>query len=318
MDDTDVVGRAAALARAGRAAEAVALVRAQAAEGNADACFAMANWHVYGLYGCASRSDAERLLTTASAAGHAGARELLATLIAQGRFPPSGWPQAVAMLASATATPRMQAWRALLAAMGPFETDAPTPMPAEVEPIADSPRIAIARGFLMPAECEHLRKTADAHLRQAQVIDPVTQRPALHPVRRCDAMNFAPTMEDPVIHALRLRMAAWTQVSVAQLEPLAVLRYGPGNEFRPHHDSSAGDPNPRILTVLTYLSDAYEGGETAFVETGLKVRGAVGDALLFESLDQDGRPHPLARHAGMPVTAGTKWLASCWIRQRAV
>ena len=74
--------------------------------------------------------------------------------------------------------------------------------------------------------------------------------------------------------------------------------------------------NRRLLTALIYLNDDYEGGETAFVQTGLKVRGVLGDVLLFDNSLPDGEVDPLAEHAGMPVTRGTKYLATRWIREK--
>jgi prolyl 4-hydroxylase len=65
-----------------------------------------------------------------------------------------------------------------------------------------------------------------------------------------------------------------------------------------------------------HLNDDYAGGETAFVKTGLGVRGRKGDALVFSSVGRDGRFEPLSEHAGLPVTSGTKYLASRWIRAR--
>jgi len=45
------------------------------------------------------------------------------------------------------------------------------------------------------------------------------------------------------------------------------------------------------------------------------VRGKVGDMLLFSNADPEGHGDPLAEHAGLPVTAGTKYLATRWIRE---
>ncbi len=63
------------------------------------------------------------------------------------------------------------------------------------------------------------------------------------------------------------------------------------------------------------MSDGYEGVETDFPDLGITIRGAIGDVLLFRSLDEAGRLDPRTRHAGLPVTGGVKWLATRWIRQ---
>ena len=101
-----------------------------------------------------------------------------------------------------------------------------------------------------------------------------------------------------------------------QGEPLQVLRYRPGQQYRNHYDAIAGLDNQRALTMLVYLNDAYQGGETRFVRTGLAVRGRKGDALLFRNILPDGRPDPMSEHAGLPVVSGTKLIASRWIRER--
>jgi prolyl 4-hydroxylase len=65
-----------------------------------------------------------------------------------------------------------------------------------------------------------------------------------------------------------------------------------------------------------YLNDAYEGGATRFEARGIDFRGNAGDALIFSNVDEAGAPDSAARHAGLPVSSGVKWLATRWIRQR--
>ena len=51
------------------------------------------------------------------------------------------------------------------------------------------------------------------------------------------------------------------------------------------------------------------------MKTGLTVKGRKGDALVFRDIGRDGNFDPLAEHAGLPITSGTKYLASRWIRE---
>ena len=123
-------------------------------------------------------------------------------------------------------------------------------------------------------------------------------------------------MEDPVVAALNRRIAALSGTPYANGEPLQLLRYRPGAEYKPHLDAlPPGSGNQRILTVIVYLSDAYEGGETQFPRTGLTIRGRAGDALMFANVLPDGTPDPLSVHAGLPVRRGEKTIATRWIRE---
>jgi prolyl 4-hydroxylase len=164
------------------------------------------------------------------------------------------------------------------------------------------------------AECRYLRTAGEPALQPSVVVDPATGRLTPHPVRSSDAAMFGVYAEDLVVNALNRRIAALSGTGIDQGEPLQLLRYRPGGEYKPHMDALPAEPNQRILTVLVYLSDDYEGGETAFPNAGLSFRGRTGDALLFRNTGADGRPDPLSLHAGLPVARGIKYLASRWIR----
>ena len=61
-----------------------------------------------------------------------------------------------------------------------------------------------------------------------------------------------------MIESLETRIASWSQIPVSHGEPIQVLRYEPGQEYRAHYDyffHQAGHKNNRIATVLMYLSD---------------------------------------------------------------
>jgi prolyl 4-hydroxylase len=186
--------------------------------------------------------------------------------------------------------------------------------PPPVRPLSTAPRVAACEGFMTKIECAYLRESAEPALEPSMVIDPTTGALVPHPVRSSDAATFGVFAEDLVVNALNRRMAAVSGTRFDQGEPLQLLRYRPGGEYKPHMDALPAEPNQRVLTVLIYLSDDYQGGETRFPHTGLSYRGRTGDALLFRNAGADGRPDPLSLHAGLPVTRGIKYLASRWIR----
>ena len=80
--------------------------------------------------------------------------------------------------------------------------------------------------------------------------------------------------------------------------PLRVYRYDIGHHFGVHSDQSyTRDTARSLLTLLLYLDDDFDGGETEFPEQALTVVPRAGDALWFQ--------HAVL-HAGKHVTRGTK------------
>jgi prolyl 4-hydroxylase len=136
------------------------------------------------------------------------------------------------------------------------------------------------------------------------------------PIRTSLGAAFPFTAEDPVLHAINRRIAKLTGTSYEQGEPLQVLSYAPGQQYRLHSDALPSGTNQRVLTLLVYLNNDFEGGETAFPDLGISHRGGAGDAIVFANVDAAGRPEMRARHAGLPVRRGRKWLLSKWIRER--
>lgn len=195
------------------------------------------------------------------------------------------------------------------------EAMAPGPPPVG-EVVSEAPHLTQFRGLFTEAECLYLIGAATPMLEPSVVIDTATGRQRPDPVRISDSVGFTLPLENPAIHALNMRIAAASGTELAQGEPLQVLRYRPGGEYKPHLDAIPGFANQRILTMIVWLNEDYEGGETMFMKTGAKLKGRAGDALLFRNALPDGRRDPDAGHAGLPVTQGEKLIASRWIRAR--
>ncbi|GAX75544.1 hypothetical protein CEUSTIGMA_g2987.t1 [Chlamydomonas eustigma] len=110
--------------------------------------------------------------------------------------------------------------------------------------------------------------------------------------------------------------------------------------YHKHTDSlQDDDAGPRLATILIYLADAEEGGETSFPDGSVwsnpkleKVYGPKlspcaqghvafpprrGDALLFYSIHPDGRTEDMhSMHEGCPVVKGAKWTTTVWVHTK--
>lgn len=307
----DVLDQAQRLAASGQQQAAIDLVLGAAGADDPIALVAVANWRLFGLYGGRDLAEAHRLLDRAVAEGDGDAVRLKATLTANGTGCTADLPSAVRLLETIRASdPGAALQLRLLEAMSPGEAFAGAPF----EPLSQDPDIRVYRGLVSPEECDYLIDRAQPELRPSFVVDPASGGHMPHPTRTSSGMNFDPTMEDAVVHQVNRRLAAVTSTDVACGEPLHVLRYAPGQEYRPHLDAIPGAGNQRVWTALVYLNQDFEGGETRFDLLDIAFRGSAGDALVFRNADAKGDADMRLRHAGVPVTAGVKWLASRWIR----
>lgn len=297
-----------------RFAEAARLLLGAAQGGEAAATTELAHWRISGNLIRRDLPEARRLLALGAAKGDSQAALLHAGFLAGGVGGGDDWPGAVARLSDLeTREARAAAQLRLLEAME-LDGDGFPARPIELQRLGEAPYVASARNFMTRAECDYLVAAAEPGLQPSVVVDPVTRQTVPNPIRRSEGAMFGVYAEDVAVNALNRRIAALSGTRPDQGEPLQVLRYRPGGEYKPHMDALPAEPNQRVLTVLVYLSDDYEGGETSFPHTGLAFRGRAGDALLFRNSGPDGRPDPLSLHAGLPVTKGAKYLASRWIR----
>lgn len=315
MPSPSLPERAQALLAAGRADEAFQLLSDARTESDPDALFELANWRLSGDVIRRDLAAARELYRRAAEAGHRDAAEIHTAFVANGTGGPADWQQALRLLRHYD-FPGAAVQRALIEKMQLSPSGEPPQRPAGSR-LSERPDISTFPGLFSPAECDFLIGEAEPWLQPSVVIDPRTGLQLRNPVRTSDSMSFGVYLEGPAVHALNRRMAAATGTDAAQGESLQVLRYRPGQEYKPHLDAVAGEANQRILTLLVYLNHGYAGGETAFLRTGLSFKGRKGDALLFRNALADGRADELTQHAGLPVSAGEKLIASRWIRARS-
>ena len=179
--------------------------------------------------------------------------------------------------------------------------------------------------FLDVEECTALIELAKPRLQHSTIVDPVTGSNIVAGHRSSDGMFFQ-LGETPLIERIEARIAALTGLPIENGEGLQLLHYEIGAESTPHVDylmtrnransESIERSGQRVGTLLMYLNDVEAGGETVFPQIGWSVTPRRGQALYFEYGNSLGYCDPSSLHAGNPVRAGHKWLATKWIRSR--
>lgn len=304
---------------AGRAQEAVALLNRLAEKGDGAGCYQLAEWAREGEIVARDFSLVRVLYERAAQAGLIEALRRYIAFVAIGIGGPRDWQQSLRMLADLATIDASAAMQLALVndmQLTP-EGDPATPPTGEI--VRDSsPHVQRFPNLFSERECDYLSEAAVPWLEPAKTVEEYTGRQLRNPIRTSDTAVFPWVGENPAVHALNRRIAAASSTDVRQGEPLQVLRYRPGQQYKPHTDAIPGLANQRIKTMLVYLNDDFEGGETEFLKAGLTIRPRRGEGLLFDNVDARGEPDPSVQHAGLPVTSGVKFLASRWIRQQAV
>ncbi|CAA0831080.1 Probable prolyl 4-hydroxylase 3, partial [Striga hermonthica] len=204
------------------------------------------------------------------------------------------------------------------------------------EVLSWEPRAFLYHNFLSKEECVHMINLGKPHMTLSTVIDDDTGESMNSSIRTSTGM-FLELGRDRVIRDIEKRIADYTQMPVEHGENLQILHYEVGQKYEAHCDYFEDEFNlknggQRLATVLMYLSNVEEGGETVFplakgnfsstpgwdkmsecAKAGLPVKPRMGDALLFWSLKPDGREDPMSLHEACPVIRGNKWSSTKWL-----
>ncbi len=191
----------------------------------------------------------------------------------------------------------------------------------------ENPAIFYFEDLLSIAECDELVGLSEqaGKLVRSTVVDTKDGSMQFDHRRSSDSTSFQ-RGENALVNTIEQRIAELVNWPVAHGEGLQILRYQLGGEYRPHMDffdpKYAGSAKhlavggQRVASFILYLSDIEAGGGTKFPNIGLEFRPKKGAALLFANTDRYGQPHPNSLHAGMPVIAGTKYIATKWLREQ--
>ncbi len=215
-------------------------------------------------------------------------------------------------------------WPSLERALPQLAADIVLP---EAEILHDAPLVRKYPRAIHQLVLDTIINLAAPLVRPSQIVDARTGEARTDPMRTSSHVTLSPRQHDHVLEALERCISRLCGLPPLNGEFLQILRYRRGEQFKPHVDyfneSGAGayrslaDGGQRVQTVLLYLNDGYGGGRTYFPKLQLEIESTRGDMLHFHNVGPDGRGHRDTLHAGLPVTAGEKWLLSQWLRSES-
>jgi prolyl 4-hydroxylase len=173
--------------------------------------------------------------------------------------------------------------------------------------------------FLDSRTCAALVELIKANLRPSTISSEGAPDSSFRTSRTCDLDE-----RYPVVKELNRRICAALGANPAYAEATQGQYYEVSQEFKAHTDYfevyeierfSTATWGQRSWTFMVYLNEPEAGGETRFVDAGLAFKPKLGQAVIWNNMQPDGRPNPHTMHQGMPVTAGAKAIITKWFRR---
>jgi hypothetical protein len=178
----------------------------------------------------------------------------------------------------------------------------------------NSPDVFVVSDFLSPNDCRFVTSLARKRLKESTVVGSVAG------AHRNSKTAFLYDRCDWVLERVR----QLTGIPVTHMEiPQVTYYHGPNMQYKRHVDAP-DETTPagrefcrrggnRIVTVLIYLNDVPQGGETMF--DFASVSPIRGQAVVFFPCSSDGTRDLRLYHAALPTT-DEKWVMQVWVRQR--
>ena len=126
--------------------------------------------------------------------------------------------------------------------------------------VSNSPIVDLLSGVLTQEQCEHLIALANPRFKRSVVVEPTTGA-FVENKDRTSSTVFLDRDETPVVKDIQARVSQAAGMPVAYLERLQVVRYKPGQFYKPHFDyleastQDVVDHGQRVITVFAYLND---------------------------------------------------------------
>ncbi|GAA0855392.1 2OG-Fe(II) oxygenase [Aliiglaciecola litoralis] len=188
----------------------------------------------------------------------------------------------------------------------------------------DRVQLIVIDNFLDEQECAALIALTKKHLRPSTL--PEREGDSYKGFRTSSTCDL-PFTKDPLAFDIDQKIVNALGLGVGEREVIQAQHYAIGQQFKAHYDYFVPGSNDfktyqnqggqRSWTFMIYLNEECEGGETEFVNLGLKFKPKTGTALVWNNLYADGEVNPNTLHQAHPITAGEKVVITKWFREDA-
>lgn len=193
------------------------------------------------------------------------------------------------------------------------------------------PDVTLIKGFLTPEECDYIIKLGDPDIKKSEVCGKNGSRPdksrtsmTAH-IGKKYLRNDNP---DPVLTRILEKSEGYCGLPSKNIEPIQLVRYEPGQYFKPHYDyldtkidmyrANVKKNGQRKYTFFVYLTDVPKnvGGTTYFPKLKKHFKGKKGDAIFWDNIREDGKEDDRMLHSGTELKSGKKYGLNIWVRNK--
>lgn len=124
---------------------------------------------------------------------------------------------------------------------------------------------------------------------------------------------------------IKKKISEHSNLPIENQELLTIIRYKPGEEFKPHFDAFDTKSEyfqiekklggQRLKTYIICLQKAEMGGYTGFINLDKNILLDNFDLIWWSNVDSDGNLFEDSLHCGRCPILGEKWILTCWIRE---
>ncbi|KAL6848093.1 hypothetical protein ACP4OV_022221 [Aristida adscensionis] len=205
--------------------------------------------------------------------------------------------------------------------------------PSKSKRLSWRPRVFLYEGFLSDMECDYLVSMARGKMESPLVVKDGTRNSSQSNIDASIKVYLADS-EDTTVSKIEERISAWSFLPKDYGENMQIFMYGVNRSENKNYEPVSGSSNDRLVTILMYLSDVKQGGETVFPRSELKrtqggqeapsecagyaVQPVKGNAILLFNSKLDGLADSDSQYGVCAVLQGEEWLAIKHIYSRRV
>lgn len=172
-------------------------------------------------------------------------------------------------------------------------------------------------GFLTPDECEQLVERIRSKLKPS-ALSSYEPDSTYRTSRTCELAGLG----DETVEKIDTQICSYLGLHPSYSEAIQGQYYEAGDRFKQHTDyfeaheltEHGARMGQRTYTFMIYLNDVEDGGETEFKNLGVSFKPKAGTAIIWNSLDANGRPNTNSLHEAHPVGSGYKAIITKWFR----